>query len=258
MADPFESPLFLVAQTKENLAEFDRACDAFFNANSSTNVVDVDPRTGNKTFKVKFGGKVPGKIRHLATSAITDMRNALDQASCAAVKTITGNDPGLLYFPFATNPNDLSGRLRKSFPDEIHPTFQWCQPYPTGTGYVGGDDLLCRFSRASGPNKHQVSCEVGGQITEFRANSIRGHGLIIEMGLPPQWDIDNNELIIGIASPTGHIDYDFGMSFYIALAEASELSGAPASPILRTLLNTVERIVLAIRSDTQVVAGRKF
>ncbi|QKC96049.1 hypothetical protein EB231_16085 [Mesorhizobium sp. NZP2298] len=253
MSDPFESPLFLIAQTKENLSEFDIACKALFKSDRGTSVVDINPKTGNKTFKIKFTGRVSGRIRHIAATAISDLRHALDQAAVASVKAITKADAGLIYFPFATNPNDLMGRLKQSYPNEIHPTFLWCKPYPTGEGYKGGNDLLTQFSKASGPNKHQITCKIGGHISRFSVDSIKYQGLVGEALIPPIWDIDQNELVIGTTAPSGHIDYNFEMSFYVALADAGQLSGHPASPTLHTLLATVEDIVLSIRTDTKCI-----
>lgn len=253
----FDSPKFLVSQTLENLDEFDTLCQPIFKDNCYSNVIDVDPESGNKTFKVKFNRKVPGKARHIAATAISDLRHALDQAACASVRALTGADPSLLYFPFATNPNDLMGRLRKSFPDELHPVFVSFQPFPTGEAYEGGNKLLSDFGKTAGPNKHQVTCKVGGRITEFQADSVQGTGGIIEMGLPPRWDIDNNELIVGITFPNGHIDYNFGISFYVALAQAGPLSGAPASDVLRTLARQTGNIVDSLeREATRIVKGR--
>ncbi|RWP66251.1 hypothetical protein [Mesorhizobium sp.] len=256
MPDPFESPLFLIARTKENLSELDAACNALFDGDCSASVVDIDPKTGNKTFKLKFTRKIPGRIRHIAATALSDLRHALDQASVASVKAITKEEPDLLYFPFAANPNDLVGRLRKSFPDEIHPTFLWCTPYPTGEGYKGGNDLLAQFSKASGPNKHQITCKIGGHISTFRSDSFRAIGTVSEIRIPPAWDIDENELVIGTTTPWGYIEYNFQMSFYVALAEAGQLTGQPASPALHTLLDTVENIVTALRTDTKCITGK--
>ena len=258
MKDPFESPLFLISQTKENLAEFDALCSPVFKGAASSNIVEIDPKSGNKTYKIKFTRQIPGKARHIAASAVSDLRHALDQAAVASVKTLTGVNPEKLYFPFAANPNDLAARLRSRFPDQIHPTFLSFETYPTGKGYTGGNDTLAALSQSSGPNKHQITCKVGGRIHKLNANSIRGEGRIISMSFPPVWDIDQNELVVGVAAPSGIIHYDLKIYFYVALADAGKLSGAPALHILSALTELVDRIVLAIRTDTLFIAERKF
>ena len=171
MTGPFESPKFLVQQTRESLDEFRALCSGLFSGECYTHVIDVDPKTANKTFKIKFNRPLPGRARHIASTAISDLRHALDQAMCSAVTMLTGEDIIDVYFPFATNPHDLKGRLRtakyQKLPQEILALLESFEPYPSGTGYPGGNALLANLSKTAGPNKHQVSCKISGQVSRF-------------------------------------------------------------------------------------------
>ena len=75
MSDLFESPKYLISQTRENLDEFDEICNTIFEGNCYTDVVDIDSETGNKTFKIKFNRTVPQRARHIAATAISDLKH---------------------------------------------------------------------------------------------------------------------------------------------------------------------------------------
>ncbi|MCG8273111.1 hypothetical protein MIC97_16555 [Aquamicrobium sp. NLF2-7] len=250
----FESPKFLVNQTGENLAELDRIIRDLFARYGGRRIVEVDPKTGDKIFKIVFGGELPTNTRHIVASAINDLRHALDQATCAAIEAITGNEPGLIYFPIAANPNDLEGRVGK-FPPEIRDAFLGFQSYPTGEWYTGGNDLICDLSKAA-QRKHRICCKIGGQVTRISgAGRADGGHISTRNGatayLPPRWDITKNEMILGISGPEGHLNYDVDITFYVALYDAGPLTGAPAIASLSQLRTVVSDIVLSLEAETE-------
>jgi hypothetical protein len=255
----FESPKFLVNQTRENLAEFDRITRELFARHGGRRIVQVDPKTGNKTFKIVFGGELPPKTRHIVASAINDLRHSLDQATCAVVEAITGNDPGLIYFPIAANPNDLKGRVGK-FPPEIRNVFLGFQSYPTGEGYDGGNDPICALAKAA-QRKHRVSCNIGGRVVSVGGGhggwSIQTGPDTIECTIPPRWDITKNELILGVTKANGYINYDVDMTFYVALYDAGPLTGQPAAAVLSKLASIVGGIIGTLEAETaRILRGR--
>jgi hypothetical protein len=254
MAEPFESPKFLIRQTQENLAEFNAICAGLFSGKCSSNVVEIDPQTGNKTYKIKFDKLIPGRARDIATHAVSDLRHSLDQAICDSVRVLTGNDPGLIYFPIATNLDDLNGRLNgrnyETVPPELHPILRSFEPYPSRQGAGGGNDLICDLGKAAGPNKHQVTCAIGARIVAFDAKGIEIIKCIGGFMLPPRWDMTKNEMIIATVTPDGHAKYSLDMTFYIAFDDAGPLTGRAIETELRCLVPVVERIVLGLEAET--------
>lgn len=254
MSKPFESPRFLVQQTKENLLEFKELCAVLFNGEGHSHVVDVDPTTGDKTYKVKFNKPIPGKARYIAGAALNDLKHALDQAMCDVIKVTTDlRDVKDIYFPFGTHPNDLAARVARfqDLPQEIVSLLNGFESYPTGKGYSGGDNLLADFSKVVGTNKHQVTCNIRCSIPEFRADSIIGYGLIRELRMPPRWDMANNELIVGIAGPSAHLKYDFEMAVEVVFTNAGVLTGTPVEPVIGALIDRVDKIVSDLESTSK-------
>jgi hypothetical protein len=256
MASPFESPRFLLAQTHENLAEFNAICARFFDGNSYANVVDVDRETGNKTFKVKFAHAFPGRARHIAATAINDVRHSLDQAVCAAVRAVTGKEPGTIYFPKGETRNDYVARVHKYIPDVLWPIFLTFESYPTGDGYPGGDPVLSNLIASTGANKHDITCKVGAIVAFWGPENISGTDGI-SMMIPPTWDWEQNEMVIGITRASGHIHYKFNFSPAVVFGDAGKLNGAPVSLFLSKALSAAEGIVGSIEKETaRILASR--
>ena len=246
--DPFDSPKFLVRQTQASVAELKTMLDAIFATNPKRRIVEVDPQTGNKTFKIVFGGVIPDKVRHIAATAITDLRHALDQAFCAAVVTLTNADPASLYFPISRNKADLQGRLTKSgMPSEMHPIFLGFQSYPTENVTDGGNDALCALAKAA-QGKHRISCQVRGSITTMHIGSVSA-SYVISQSVPPVWDSVKNEIVLAVTKPAGHFNGDFVVTFDVTLSNAGPLTGYDAVPTLHGLSGMVESIVLGIEAE---------
>ena len=244
----FDDPLFLVNQARNNIAEFETICERFFAENIGRQRIDIDPETGNKTFKFVFEANLPERGRHICNTCIGDMRHALDQAACIAFESITGTEaPDKLYFPITTHPNDLIGRLTQFFPPELHPVFKRLEPYPTSARYPGGTDLLCDLSSAA-QNKHRLVPKIGGRIISA-SGPIKAEE-IIWLNPRPVWDIANNELVFGTTRPNGYIDANINISFYIAFYQAGPLSGRPANSTLREITDMVERFVSEVAAET--------
>lgn len=253
METPFESPRFLVAQTRENLDVFDGIFKATFTKDACRHVIDVEPRTGNKIYKVRLANPIPGRLRHIVVTAISDLRHALDQALCDAVEVLTNRDPGLLYFPFPTSPADLAGRLNSkqyaTVPTELHAVIAGFEPYPTSEAHQGGNDLLSALGRAAGPNKHRLSCGIGAMFQSYRDGVLSGAG-IINAPVPPTWDMNKGEMIVATVAPDGFLLYNFKLYFYITIRKAGALSDKPAADILRKLASHVESVIGVLERET--------
>jgi hypothetical protein len=257
----FDSPKSLIGHAKEDLKEFQSVGQkAVTGPGVHANVVEIDPETGNKTFKAKFVGTIPSRARYIANNILNNLRHSLDQAAVAAFESVTGTPTGtLLYFPIANSPADLGGKLTRSFPVELHPVFKSFEPYPRGEGHDGGNDALCILSKAAGPNKHQVTLSpVLDTAPEMIVNhvSISGDG---NASVPvPRWDIANSELIIGTCGPNSEFKYDLQMAFHIAFGDAGPLFRQPVIPTLHQFATIADHVVLALEAETgRIIRNRK-
>jgi hypothetical protein len=248
MIDPFESPKFHIRQTRASAAEFQAIVRAFFQGRKWTRIIEVDPKTGDKTFKLTISDPLPDRLRDIASSGIVNLRHALDQAACAAFSIVTETDaPDTLYFPIASHLNDLKGRLRKSYPPELHTVFAALQPYPTGM------DLICDLNTAA-RRKHRLTCRIGGKVvstSNLRSTHVR------QLAWPFEWNVAKNELILGRTTAEGDINDDVQIGFHVTLYDAGSLTGRALPSVLNDLATVVEQVVHALEAGTNLILAER-
>jgi hypothetical protein len=244
--DAFESPKLLLRNAMTDIDRFTALCDQTVTNGKHRRVVDYDPKTAQKIYKVVFDeGIFPDELRILAHGIIVNLRHTLDMAACAAFETVTGQPAEKLYFPIAANPNDLAGRLEKNFPVPLHDAFFRIRPYPTDERTPLGNDTICRLAKAA-QRKHQVVCKVSGRVTALHA-----HRMVITGGgqVPwPKWDETKNEIVIATADAGGSIDYDICLSFFVTLYGVGPIDGEPAVDTLKGFWEAVNVSVSTIET----------
>lgn len=247
----FESPRFLIRQTRANLAEFKSVCDAFFKANPADYVVDTDPNSGEQIHKFRFGNPLPDKARHIAATAINDMRHALDQIATISFEIVTGIDaPRSLYFPIGTNENDLRGRVRKDFPTELHSVFQMFQFKETGNRF-NTTAILQDLSKAA-RNKHRITLNLSGRAFETSFNQIfMSAGT--EFFFEPVWDTRNNEFVVARVPAGGHLHHDIQITFFVSFSDAGPIDGFEVMRALTDLCDAVEWILDTVEGEVSKI-----
>ena len=111
MASPFDSPKSLIKHAREDLLDLIAICKKAFAGGGYDHIIDRDSDTGHKRNKIKFTGSIPSRAGYVGSNILNNLRHALDQALIASVANLTGHRGGIIYFPFATSPIDLKGRL---------------------------------------------------------------------------------------------------------------------------------------------------
>lgn len=259
----FESPFFLIAWAKEQLDELDALADIFFNADNHTIVNEFNRKTGQNEVKVKIA-PVPMKFRGKTTAIITDLRSTLDQAVASASTYITGQVSPKRHFPFGQSPSDLENSLSlkkngatKGIPVELYPLLRRFEPYPTGDGYAGGDNILKALSRISGPNKHQVTIRTAFApqstgIGNFNIQFTDGGGAIFP------WLSQsgrNDELVILSFSPGSYAQMEIDVSAYIAFDDP-KMRRVPVIAFLRECHDRVTKVVEDLKAEALVIGRR--
>lgn len=258
--DPFESPRFLIRQTEMEVAELLRLFQGWVATNPVRREIETDHLTGRKTFKGVFPTRLPERMRKICATAIIDLRHSLDQATCAALETVTGARSGLVYFPIATSPNDLAGRIDK-FPSELRPAFSSFRSYPTSEAHGPGNDLVCALAKAA-QQKHRISCGVAGFAAEVRSPDGRYGRIKFDpdgdgtFSIIPRWDPEKNEMILATSGPNGSLMYDMSIKVQLSLTDAGPLTGAPAISILTSLCREVSAIVATLESETTRIVSK--
>ena len=205
--------------------------------------------------KIVFG-PLPDKARHVAATGIIDLKHALDQAACAAFQIVTGREPDGVYFPFATNPKDLRGRLAKMMPPELHPVLEGFQAYPTGPGHPGGSDHLCTLSKVAN-QKHRISCGIGHSINEIGGEGWSATHAVTVYFPFPKWDGENGELIFAVVKPHGDFRANLRGTMQVGFEHAGAFNGEAVDAVLKELATIVEGIVLGLEAETERIVSSR-
>ncbi|OQW76238.1 MAG: hypothetical protein BVN33_06265 [Proteobacteria bacterium ST_bin13] len=225
VGNAFESPEYLAEWATKEAKKFTSVRKEFFSdPNVCARVVEFDPEIGENVIKMRLFKILPVELRGLASNAIKNFRDALDQTTFAATFLIRDKGSNRAHFPFGENPDDLENSLsrRKSVPckglaEELFPVLRECEPYPTGDGYTGGNDVLRALARVSGDNKHAVTLTVSAAVDQTTINPG-----VVQVGpggatlyVPPEWDAVKNEIKLWSFPPGSYVNVDMSVALAI-------------------------------------------
>lgn len=250
MEDPFESPRFLLEQVQAGIAEFSERSQILFESRNYNEVIDQDPITGDKTFKIKYSGKVPFKMRHIAVTALNDLRHSLDQIACASFSMATKKDPGKLSFPIARDADHLETLLKSTFPEDLHSVYRSFQPYPQDNEKMPGNAALIALNKAVNKSKHVVSCKAALGVSSVYVDSLVSTGTLEFHS--PYWDWDKNELILGTTTKTGDMKFNLKFEPYIAFVGSPTLEHVPVIPALMAFLSQATGVLNDVESAASI------
>lgn len=247
--------------SREALDEFDIATRQFVGPDHFRFLTEFDSDTGENCVKYKMHGLRPSVLERKVTEALLSTRNAFDQAlygACCAIGKTPRTDH--LYFPWASSPNDLNGRLRAVdkktkttlYPNELWSALTGLEPYPRSDKHAGGNDLVKELSQIAN-RKHTVGLTYGINVSELRYPDFTGSG---PMKMPyPFWDSVKNEVVVLRYTGNVNLHNNGRIAFYIALDEPGVFKSIPISSALRHYAAYAERVCKVL--EDQVVSLSK-
>lgn len=245
--DPFESPKILLERAEENVRELQTRAKAFFDGKPYTDVVELDPETGEDIYKLRFTAKIPKGLNAVAADALNNLRATLDQAICTSASLLV---PGVnlngMGFPFAATEAAMEDAIRskcKNVPPEIVALVRSLKPYK------GGNDLLWALSKLSATNRHRtLITDVGASTDSMYVHQMTFSG---PGSIPaPIWDRANHELAVARITHGAKLQYDVEFSFFVAFGDVEVVGGQPTLPILGQMGTHVVKALNAIRFET--------
>lgn len=251
--DLFESPKSLVAEAAPSIRELDAIIQMYLRG-AIQQFDRINPETGLREVGFRFTEGVPRRARVLASRILKDLRDALDQATFAAARGLGDGKGTATYFPFCQNPDDFKilfapkkGRCR-DVPAEIRPYLLALEPYESGEGYSGGNNLLRGLGYVSGPNKHQITLHLTPEATGAHVHELNYHGGAGRLFYP--WDPHKLEVIILSVAPDAKFTCSITPAFHCSFKGARALTGQPVTTVLGELTRMVEGIVSGVEAET--------
>ena len=256
----FESPESTLQEARESLDALGKNLVELVARDKPFMFAETEPKTGNKIIKIRF--PTPDQVaRRKAYGTVSHARSALDQVIYAATVCFDGNAHGRqTYFPFAMDPNDFDNQFRvvttvngkkvvgrtKDATPRIAAVLKGFEPWWTGPGHAGGNDVLRFLGKISGPNKHRVALSSVPQLNETWHQKTTIKRLVFLTAIPERIGT-TNDFRIAELSPGGDFEYYGAVSGYIGLSETHPGVKGDAVTTLRWMVEIAEKIVSAVK-----------
>ena len=234
----FDSPRQLIKWAEDDLQRTVVLWQAFGRENPQQFTAEqgVD---GWTNVYIEMPGKLPSEINKLAHSISTNIKHTFDQSFHALVKKISSTVKGDAHFPWRQNPADFTRYIERFALDEVYVSFllEEIQPYWSGEGYDGGDDLLRDFAYDLNKHKHQI---VAGIDAHANANDIKIVALEagkVTVRVPTSSRrVGENKILLACSiGPTGH-RLEIETMTYLSF-KGGRLDRQPLHPTLRYCLS---------------------
>lgn len=212
-----------VAEMGSEFKKFFGECDA------CPFIREVERETGDSVVKIKLP-PLPPIAERRASEALLSAKNAFDQTLNAAIGIISPGRKGTTYFPWATDPDDLTSRLKaKGIPEQLWPAIKRQEPYYRSDAYTGGDDLM-RILATIANQKHTIglAVDVSAQVG-LGAGHISGEIIFLNEG---GYNPVTNEIELVRVPRDSTFDAEYGFALQIILDEARLPKSTQAFPAL--------------------------
>jgi hypothetical protein len=256
----FESARWLVEWAKTQFEELDALVSSYCESSPAVVINERNRKTDCVEMKIRTVKPLPPRIRGLANNIIKDLRDALDQATNAASFVIRGKQRRNAHFPFGSSPDDFDDAVQKGpcadIPAELYPVLKSYEPYPSGDGYSGGDDILRHLGSVSGPHKHRITLSPAvdtgdAQISNFDLEVGSGGMTVFPSGGA------HNEVVVLSVGRNSKARVDLRYTVRVTFADG-KLKGVPVNAYLQECCARVGKIVQDLQAQAFEIGPRKL
>jgi hypothetical protein len=228
VSDPFESAKSLIDGFEEHIQDFKVADDAYFAENPIIHVVEQNADRTEELHKFRLVKPPPQRLRRIVNRTFKDIRDVLDQSLFAASWVVLGRRPKNIHFPFGDSPANfdkaLLSKRYKAIPKELVPCLKSLEPYPTGEGYTGGNDILKALNVLVQPAKHEILLSVGPGGIRYGLDRMTGPGSLwgpMPFGAAQVdgYRVAENEVPVFTRSPLAKHDTNVNAQFTITFGQ---------------------------------------
>ena len=243
--DPFESSHVKIARAEHHLDELVVKVRNFKSRRPYEIVIEPDIEPGYKVYKLRLTEPVPYRdISPVVGDIVNNLRAALDHAvyACALANGHVAPKYGTCTFPFRKTRVDLDNAVNgcTSVPKEIRTCLR------KFNAYERGHVVLWELNNMCNRDKHALVSPVVCGYSDITVHTESGR---IESPANVHWNSAKNE--VEMFRSKSEPKYDLAATIDIALDGAGVLTGFPVVPMLDTLLNMTESVVLTIKAEAR-------
>lgn len=249
-----------VERAKKHVRDLEALVEGFFESSPYEIVVQDQPDTGDRVFRVKILHQPPLEWGAIVGDVVHNLRATLDLLVCELVRGEGNTVTDTTGFPIAKGANEFkSGYLRKvqGAPKEAIRLIKRLKPYK------GGNEPLFWLHRLDIADKHRVLITVGsahenviidfgamhrhlfaGTDVGFDLSEIPSMPLALEPA-DTQWPLEDGTEIYRVTATarSSHQDENTQFTFGIAFGEGEVVQGEPLIPTLHHLIDFVEKVI---------------
>lgn len=216
-------------------------------------VQEVNAQTGEHVRKIVLVKDVPMSIKGYLRNAVVDLKHSFDMSLHAAVGEL-GNSRFDKNFPWADSPKGVRGIIngwqskdKTKVPQAIIDEIWRQEPYATGEGYSGGEDLTREVAKMAN-NKHSIGIGASAQIQSVSFTNITVISAT-SFSLMEAWNPKKKELVL--SRHIGLVSYDdpavTGNVIFERVGRIGPLAAIP------TAISFLERAKLCVEGFEAVV-----
>lgn len=252
--NPFDGPRLTLQGARAHIRDLEAGVSAFLDSCYAVPRTETNPKTGETVIYFRVEQRLDPELRRFASSAVNELRHALDQAynQATAYLGLPGNHDA--YFPLAKSENDFLGVIKgkhNADPLELIAVLKAAKPY------AGGDDLLYELGPLS-RMKHIDPLNLDVDLPALYFDDlVKPPGITFRQGsglarLTHLWDGKKQELefIRAGKPPILELQDEAKLPLRVSFAGSKAAGGQPAPGFLNTVADTVDGIISAIEAAT--------
>lgn len=209
-------------------------------------VTEIDLESGEKVHKFKLVNPLPNSIKGSFRSAVVDLKHSFDMSLHAAAQVM-----GCVRFdktyPWADTPDGVRGiitkrqlKLHSRLPDALIDEIWRQEPYSTGPGFAGGNDLIREVANMAN-EKHTIGITTRADVTSYKFTNMV---LIGPNKMSGRWDPIKQELELLRIGVGGSASYDdAAVSVDILFKRAGSVGKIPAFSVATTFADKAQIVL---------------
>lgn len=252
------STLFLPAKKmlrwgKKDILKFEGRTKAFVKREPYRRVTDLDAERGQHVLKLVRDKDIPDVLEEIATRSLLNIKHCFDRALYAACRTLEVQTKGSVNFPWADSPNGCKGMLdskNSQVPPKLRPEIMRLEPYGTGEGHAGGDDISRQLAKIAN-RKHTVDL---GMLVTFSAVTqdvtIKNPQFFDTPFIQP-WEAMGDEIVMARYSKDTEYYYRYSAQVHICFDEPGSLKGVPVAEALAHFAAKAQTVIEALEAEAR-------
>lgn len=235
--EPLKDARFKIERAKSHIEDLKRTI-VDFSQSRPYELIRYPQLPGTEALILRLNQPIPDDIFHIVGDIISNLRASLDHIA-SGLAVANGQASKKVYFPTADSDSELmkpytQDKIKKLSPAAI--TFiNDLEPYEGGK-----NEQFWLLGKLENVNKHNRLVAVGHTARNIlsQIDIISGNVDIVV----PEWDVENDCMIIGTISSGGEVESNIQLTFDIAFNEAGLIENQLVVPFFEKLADAIEDV----------------